>query len=249
MRVAFLQGLALKKAMTRSLFTISRLLCLAIAKLAFRLHVEGQEFIPRTGPAILAANHVSYIDPIIIGIAIQRPVRFMAKKELFRMPLFGWLLRQFGTIPINRYRTDVQAFKRATSLLEAGEIIAIFPEGTRGDGVDLRPAKPGIGLIAARTGAPVIPTFHRGTGKVFPRGAWLPRPYRITVKFGAPCLFAQKQAEREQDQVVMFSQTIMEKIAALKIRSESGSRSREDNRGYATGDATLMKKRELNERT
>lgn len=249
MRTAFLQGLALKKAMTRSLFTISRLLCLAIAKLAFRLHIEGQEFIPRTGPAILAANHVSYIDPIIIGIAIQRPVRFMAKKELFRIPLLGWLLRQFGTFPINRYGTDLQAFKRATSLLEAGEIIAIFPEGTRGDGVNLRPAKPGIGLIAARTGAPVIPTFHRGTGKVFPRGAWLPRPYRITVKFGAPCRFTQKQAEREQDQVVMFSQAIMEKIAALKIRSESGPRSRGDDRGYATGDALLMKKRELNERT
>lgn len=249
MSSAFLQGLALKKAMTRSLFIVSRLLCLAIAKLAFRLHIEGQEFIPRTGPAILAANHVSYIDPIIIGIATRRPVRFMAKKELFRVPLFGWLLRQFGTIPINRYRTDVQAFKLAASALKVGEVIAIFPEGTRGDGVDLRPAKPGIGLIAARTGAPVIPTFHRGTEKIFPRGAWFPRPYRVTVKFGAPCRFPEKQAETEQDQVVMFSQTIMEKIAALKSRSESDSRSRGDDQGYATGDAMLMKKREPNERT
>jgi 1-acyl-sn-glycerol-3-phosphate acyltransferase len=246
---AFLQGLALKKAITHALFAISRLLCLAIAKLAFRLHVEGQEFIPRTGPAILAANHVSYIDPIIIGIAIRRPVRFMAKKELFRVPVLGWLLRRFGTFPINRHRTDLQAFKRATSLLEAGEIIAIFPEGTRGDGVDLRPAKPGIGLIAARTGAPVIPTCHRGTEKVFPRGAWFPRPYRITVKFGAPCRFPEEQAEKGQGQVVTFSQTIMGKIAALKIRSESGSRSGGDNRTYVTGDAMLMKKRELNERT
>lgn len=249
MSSAFLRGLALKKAMTRPLFTIGRLLCLAIAKLAFRLHVEGQEFIPRMGPAILAANHVSYIDPIIIGIATPRPVCFMAKKELFRSPLFGWLLRQFGTIPINRYRTDVQAFKRSASALKAGEIVAIFPEGTRGDGVNLRPAKPGIGLIAAQTGAPVIPTFHQGTGKVLPRGAWLPRPYRITVTFGAPCRFPENQAETEQDQVVTFSQTIMEEIAALKIRSESGSQSRGDDRGYATGDAIPMKKQEPNERT
>lgn len=239
---AVLQGLALKKAIAHALFVVSRLLCLAIAKLAFRLHVEGQEFIPRAGPAILAANHVSYIDPIIIRIAIRRPVCFMAKKELFRVPVLGWLLRRFGTFPINRHRTDLQAFKQAASLLEAGEIIAIFPEGTRGDGVDLRPAKPGIGLIAARTGAPVIPTFHRGTEKVFPRGAWFPRPYRITVKFGAPCRFPKEQAGKGQDPVMMFSQTIMGKIADLKIRSESGSRSGGDNRVYVAGDAMLMKK-------
>ncbi|MDE2059584.1 MAG: 1-acyl-sn-glycerol-3-phosphate acyltransferase [candidate division NC10 bacterium] len=248
MGVTFFRGLALKKAIGYSIFTLGRLLCLGIAKVAFRLHVGGQEFIPRTGPAILAANHVSYIDPIIIGIAIRRPVRFMAKKELFRFPLFGWLLRQFGAFPVNRARTNLQTFKQAISLLKAGEIVAIFPEGTRGDGVDLRPAKPGIGLIAARTGAPVIPVFHRGTEKVFPKGAWLPRPYRITMNFGAPCRFVEEQAGKEQGQVMIFSRTIMEKIAALKTWSESGSRSGDD-RTYATGEAMPTKKRGINERT
>jgi 1-acyl-sn-glycerol-3-phosphate acyltransferase len=248
MGITFFRGPALKKAISYSTCILGRLLCLGIAKVVFRLHVEGQEFIPRTGPAILAANHVSYIDPIIIGITIRRPVRFMAKKELFRFPLFGWLLRQFGAFPVNRDRIGLQAFKRATSLLEAGEIVAIFPEGTRGDGGDLRPAKPGIGLIAARTGAPVIPAFHRGTEKVLPKGAWLPRPYRITVKFGAPCRFAEEEAGNAQGQAAIFSQTIMEKIAALKTWSESGFRSGAD-RTYATGETMLTKKQGLKERT
>lgn len=248
MRIGFFRDLALKKAVTRCAFSTARLLCLGIAKIAFRLHVEGQEFIPRTGPAILAANHVSYIDPIIIGIVMRRPVRFMAKQELFRFPLFGWLIRKFGAFPVNRDRIDRQALKRANSLLKAGEIVAIFPEGTRGDGIDLRPAKPGIGLIAARTGAPVIPVFHRGTEKVFPRGAWLPRPNRITVQFGAPCRFAEEEVEKAQGQAVIFSQTIMEKIAALKTWSKSGSQSGV-NRTYATGEAMLTKKRGINEPT
>ncbi|MCZ7627198.1 MAG: 1-acyl-sn-glycerol-3-phosphate acyltransferase [Candidatus Methylomirabilis sp.] len=175
MRSVFLRDGVLKKAIGRCVVSMIRLVCLGIAKVAFRLQIEGQEHIPRTGPGIVAANHVSYIDPIIIGIAVRRPVRFMAKKELFSSPLFGWLIRQLGAFPVNRDRTNLQAFKLAASSLAAGEIVAIFPEGTRGDGVKLRPAKPGIGLIAARTGAPVIPTFHQGTGKVFPKGAWFPQ--------------------------------------------------------------------------
>ncbi|MBZ0168632.1 acyl-phosphate glycerol 3-phosphate acyltransferase [Candidatus Methylomirabilis lanthanidiphila] len=223
-------------------------MCLGIAKVAFRLHIEGQEFIPRTGPVILAANHVSYIDPVIIAIAVRRPVRFMAKKELFRVPLLGWLIRQFGTFPVNRDGTNLQAFKRATSLLEAGEIVAIFPEGTRGDGIRLRPAKPGIGLMAARTGAPVIPVFHKGTEKVFPRGAWLPRPYRIAIKFGMPYRFTGEQASTRQDQVAIFGRTIMEKIAALNASSDYGVQLKDDLT-YATGEAMLIKKRGINEPT
>lgn len=247
MLVVSFRGLSPKKAITRCIYIIIRLLCLGIAKVAFRLHVDGEKFIPRKGPAILAANHVSFIDPIIIWIAVRRPIHFMAKKELFRFHLFGWLLRQLGAFPVNRHRINLQAFKRAASLLKAGEIVAIFPEGTRGDGVQLRSAKPGIGLIAARTGAPVIPVLHRGTEKVLPRGTWLPRPHRITVKFGAPFRFPEEQEGRGQGQAVMFSQTIMEKIAALTSWSEGGSQSGDDQTN-ATGHTMLIKKRGINER-
>ncbi|NJD68507.1 MAG: 1-acyl-sn-glycerol-3-phosphate acyltransferase [Candidatus Methylomirabilota bacterium] len=240
MRSVFLRDGVLKKAIGRCVVSMIRLVCLGIAKVAFRLQIEGQEHIPRTGPGIVAANHVSYIDPIIIGIAVRRPVRFMAKKELFSSPLFGWLIRQLGAFPVNRDRTNLQAFKLAASSLAAGEIVAIFPEGTRGDGVKLRPAKPGIGLIAARTGAPVIPTFHQGTGKVFPKGAWFPRPYRIAIKFGAPCQFTEEPGDHTEDRVATFSRVIMDRIAALKASLERGPWSRDD-RMYAAESAIPMK--------
>ncbi len=223
MKAAEARGPSLKAIIAHAVYTLSRLVCLGVVKLAFRLHVEGEEHIPRTGPAILAANHVSFIDPVIIAIAIRRPICFMAKKELFRHRLFGWLLRQCGAFPVNRDQINLQAFKQAISLLKAGKIVAVFPEGTRGDGVELRPAKRGIGLIAARTGVPVIPTFHRGTEKVLPRGAWYPRPHRVTITFGAPCRFTEDQIGHEQDQIGLYSVVIMKSIAALKTSSESGT--------------------------
>lgn len=216
----FYKGLSFKKAIDQFVFIIGRLLTLGIAKVAFRLHVVGGEFIPRTGPAILAANHVSFIDPVIIAVAVPRPLHFMAKEELFRFRLFAWLLRQCRVFPVSRHRIDLQAVKRAIFLLEQGEIVVIFPEGTRGDGVTLRPAKPGIGLIAARTGVPVIPALHQGTERALPRGAWLLRPHRISVKFGAPLRYAEVRADGRQQQVAAFSQAIMGRIAALKGQSE-----------------------------
>src|SRR5574337_580995 len=248
MSATFSRGLNLKEAIVRGAFTMARLLLLGIAKVAFRLHVEGHEFIPHTGPVILASNHVSYIDPIIIGIAVRRPIRFMAKKELFRHPLFGWLIRQCGAFPVNRDRTNLQALKQAMSSLDAGEVVAIFPEGTRGDGIYLRPAKSGIGLIAARTGAPVIPVLHTGTGKVFPRGAWFPRPHRITIRFGIPCRIAG-DANQGQDRIATFSRIIMEKIAALHASSDDSVRLKRDDLTYAAEEAMLIKKRGINEPT
>ena len=220
MKPAFLKGFSLKKAIQATTYWTSRWLCLGISKLIFGLRVEGGDHIPRSGAAIIAANHVSFVDPVIVAIAAGRPVHFMAKEELFRFRPFGWLLRQYKVFPVNRRRTDLQAMKRALSLLAEGEILAIFPEGTRGDGSQLRAAKPGIGLIAARSGAPVIPAFHRGTEKALPRGAWCPRPHRITVRFGAPLRFAEVQMGEGQEQIVEFSQTVMARIGALQAPLE-----------------------------
>jgi 1-acyl-sn-glycerol-3-phosphate acyltransferase len=112
--------------------------------------------------------------------------------------------------------------KRAISLLQRGEVVVIFPEGTRGDGNQLRPARPGIGLIAARSKVPVIPMLHRGTEKILPKAAWFPRPQQVLVKFGEPVYFAEERPGEWQEQIVRFSQTIMDRIAALKAGSEGG---------------------------
>ncbi len=244
MNPSFFKGFSAEQAIQEAVYRISRLLCLGIAKLIFRLHVEGEEHVPPTGAAILAVNHVSFVDPVIVGVAIRRPVYFLAKEELFRFRVLGWLLRQYHAIPVKRRRTDLQAIKRAVSVLQQGEMVVIFPEGTRGDGSRLRPAKPGIGLIAARSGAPVIPVLHRGTEKALPRGAWFPRPHRITVQFGAPLRFTESPGREWHEEVAAFSQMIMERIAALNARSEGGVGLSSD-RAHVAGDAMPTETREI----
>ncbi len=186
MKFAFLQGFSLEKAIQQLVYRASRLFCLGIAKVVFRMRVEGREFVPQVGPAILAANHVSFIDPIIVGVAVSRLVHYMAKEELFRFRPFAWLLRQYQVFPVKRRRADLRAMNRAILLLEQGEIVVIFPEGTRGDGATLGPVRPGVILLAARVGVPVVPVFHAGMERVLPRGAWWPRRHPLTVRFGAP---------------------------------------------------------------
>jgi 1-acyl-sn-glycerol-3-phosphate acyltransferase len=162
----------------------------------------------------------------------------MAKEELFRFGPFGWLLRQYQVFPVSRQRIDHQAMKRAVSLLEQGELVVIFPEGTRGNGVRLRPAKPGIGLIAARSRAPVIPVLHRGTEKALPRGAWFPKPYRVSVRFGEPLLFGDADTGRWQEQIETFSQTIMKRIAVLQGEQAANMTSFGDRTDIARKAAT-----------
>lgn len=222
MKSAFLLGFSVEKAMQVAIYRGSRLFCLVIAKVIFRLRVSGAEYVPRVGAAIIAANHTSFLDPIIIGVSVRRPIHFMAKEELFRFRPFGWLLRQYQVFPVSRRRTDLQAMKRAVSLLQRGEVVVIFPEGTRGDGNQLRPARPGIGLIAARSKVPVIPMLHRGTEKILPKDAWFPKLHQVLVKFGEPVHFAEERPGEWQEQIVRFSQTIMDRIAALKAGSEGG---------------------------
>src|SRR5574337_682314 len=145
------------------LYAIGYHLCRWIARTFFALSVEGEEHVPKSGPVILAPNHVSYLDPVVVGVAMSRRVHFMGKKELFRNPLVGWFLHGLQVFPVTRERVDPSTLKRTLSFLAAGQVVLMFPEGTRGDGRALRPAKPGIGVVAARSGAAVVPVFHRGT--------------------------------------------------------------------------------------
>jgi 1-acyl-sn-glycerol-3-phosphate acyltransferase len=225
MKPAFFKDFSPKRGLQRVVYRASRLLCLVISKAMFGLRIEGQEHIPETGAVIVAANHLSFLDPVIIGVAVRRPLHFMAKEELFRFRPVGWLLRAYQAFPIGRRKADFQAIKQAVSLLQGGEVVLIFPEGTRGDGKRLGPAKPGIGLIAARSRAPVVPAYHCGTERALPRGAWVPRPHRIILRFGPPLLFEETEADMEpgHHDVDTFSQIIMERIAALNARSEGGA--------------------------
>jgi len=153
---------------------------------AWGIAVHGADHVPAKGPAILAVNHVSYLDPLLVGVALERPLWFMAKAELFRRRAPAALLRWLHAFPVRRGRPELSSVKQTLALLRRGEVVMMFPEGTRGDGATLGPVRPGVVLLAARAGVPVVPVFHAGMERVLPRGAWWPRRHPLTVRFGAP---------------------------------------------------------------
>jgi len=159
-----------------------------ICRVLFRLRVVGEENVPKSGPVILASNHVSYLDPIFLGVSLRRKVHYMAKEEIFRNPLISWFIRKLQGFPVSRQRVGSSTIKKAFQLMERGKVLLLFPEGTRGDGSTLRKARPGIGIIAERSGAPLVPVYLQGPERVLPRGSrWL-RLHQVTVGFGMPVL-------------------------------------------------------------
>jgi len=177
----------------------------------FRFKVVGSENIPKTGAAIIASNHVSLLDPPTLGVACGRPIHFMAKSELFTNPLFSFLIRKLGAFPVRRGMGDYAAVKKALAILNGGEVLGIFPEGTRSKDGRLGKAGPGVMVLAGRAAAVVVPTAIIGTGKI----SWRNPFPQITVAFGRPLVFPEKTAE----QVVLQqrAEQIMSSIQMLLV--------------------------------
>jgi 1-acyl-sn-glycerol-3-phosphate acyltransferase len=147
----------------------------------FRIRLEGEEHIPEVGPVILASNHRSNMDPVLLASAVRRPVVFMAKAELFVGPL-GWIMRWIGQFPVRRGGIDREALRRTDAVLARGSMLGLFPEGTRGDG-RFASVHPGLAYIVVRQQCPVVPVAIFGTERVRRRFGWLPfaSPVRIVV--------------------------------------------------------------------
>ncbi len=188
----------------------------------FRLRRHGHRVIPAEGPAILAANHVSYLDPGMVGSTCPRIVRFLIHHGVFRKPGQRWFYRAMLSIPVDRTGPQARAALRAgLAALRSGEVIGIFPEGGRvipGS----EPPLIGVALLARRSGAPVIPVGIRGTDRAMPRGAALPRPVRVSVHYGEPIAYvapgegAGPAAIRAAD--LAFTESLM-----LRIRELAGA--------------------------
>lgn len=155
--------------------------------LLFRTRVIGKENIPSAG-ALLAGNHVSYMDPMLLWCASPRPVHFMAKRELWDTEVIAWGLPRLWGFPVSRGEPDRAAITTATELLKSGELVGVFPEGSRSaDGGDtMGEAHGGAAFIALRAEAPVVPVAFVGTEKVWPKGARLPRLARTWIHVGTP---------------------------------------------------------------
>ncbi len=154
-----------------------------ISKFLFRVRVTGVENVPTSGGFILASNHTSYFDPPLVGCWIKRPLYFFAKKELFRNPLFGAILRRVNALPVKRGVIDRHALQLAVETIKKGNGLTVFPEGTRSRDGKLRSPKPGIGMIARHAECPIVPAFLSGSNtlwKCFVGKA------KLTVTYGAP---------------------------------------------------------------
>src|SRR3954462_4116504 len=154
----------------------------------FRMQRIGREHVP-DGAVILASNHRSFLDPFIVGICLNRPVYFVAKKELFDKPLTGWVLNCLGAFPIRRGESDEESVETAKQILARGDALVIFPEGTRVREGSLGSAKRGVGRLAIESGAAVVPVAVHGTERA--RRGWVFRPVKVKVRLGRPLTFPQ----------------------------------------------------------
>ena len=165
----------------------TRVLLQPLLMLLFWLQRVGREHIPATGGVILAPNHRSFLDPWVVGICLRRPAYFMAKRELFEKRWLGWFLNSLGAFPIRRGESDTDAMETARILVERGEAVLIFPEGTRIRRGSLGDPKSGVGRLALETGAPVVPIAVLGTERA--RRRFVIRPCKVRVRCGRPLTF------------------------------------------------------------
>lgn len=180
-----------------------------------RAEILHSEYVPRTGGAIICANHVSYIDPPMLGWACPRSVRFMAKKELFDVPLLGWFIRKAQTFPVRRGVADRTAIRTAIESVQQGLAVAMFPEGTRAPVGKLKEPEAGAGMIVLRSGAPVIPCALINTEKLLPPHSFIPRFARVRAVFGPPVDYSDLQQSGGREAVDEVSRRIMSAIQEL----------------------------------
>jgi len=175
-----------------AVYWLSRAVLEPFFLLYLRMSRSGREHIPREGAVIIAANHRSFLDPFVIGTLVGRPVYFVAKAELFKRRLPAWWLSSLGAFPVDRGNGDRDAMETARRILERGDVVVIFPEGTRTRPGGLGRPKRGVGRLALETGAPIVPVALIGTEAV--RRGWRIRPHKVRIRCGQPLRFPQIDA-------------------------------------------------------
>lgn len=196
------------------IYTIVKTIFKLMFAVGLRLKVEGTENIPKEGPLVIACNHLSLLDPPVLGTAATRKVHFMAKEELF-VPVLGTIYKILGAFPVRRGGADRAAIKHGIEILESGQVLAIFPEGTRSKTGKLGKAQPGALMMASKTKATIVPACIIGTdykrhGRIWPK---------VTVRFGRPIPFPQ-DAVVSKELLLQLTDDMMQHIAALQAGEE-----------------------------
>jgi len=187
----------------------------AIAKTFFNYRVIGAENMIEEGPCIIAANHCSNLDPPLVGVACKRAIHYLAKKSLLDWPVLGPIFPELNVIPVDQKNADRSALMGAIRVVKNGGAVLIFPEGSRSPDGKLQPAQPGIGMIAAKTGAPVVPVRVSGSFEAFPRGQHWPRLHPINVSVGTPLHYA---ADGGRNGYQETAETVLKAVATLSAK-------------------------------
>jgi 1-acyl-sn-glycerol-3-phosphate acyltransferase len=189
---------------------------LAAIVLGKRLRIEGMRHVPRRGPVLIVGNHVGNVEPPLTGVHIPRlDVYYMAKSELFRPPLIGWLFRRNHTFAVVRRTADRAALRFALRVLGEGHVLLVYPEGTRSWAGQAGHPFGGAGFIARHSGAPLVPVASWGSEKVIPRGAWLPRRADVQLRFGEAFRLPELGSDGRPLTNQQASEYMMERVAAL----------------------------------
>ena len=195
-------------------YSLSRL----IGHFCFRLRLIHPERMIQTGPVILAMNHQSYLDPPLAGITCDRAIYFLARRTLLDVPVLGWLLPKLNVIPVNQEGVDRSAIKVIIRVLQAGNAVLIFPEGSRTLDGSLQAAEPGLGLVIAKTLAPVVPMRIFGAHEALPRGGGALHFVPITIVVGEPIFFTAADLDPPGKKLYSrLSDRVMDAIAALRL--------------------------------
>ena len=188
-------------------YRVARGLCKLVCLLVWRFEAVGADNVPRSGPVIVACNHVSYLDPVALGVGAPRMLTYLAKKQLFDIPLLGPIIRGCGAYPLDRQAGGVAAVRVALKVLKEGRCIGIFPEGTR-NLTGSAPEKGGAAFLAALSGAPVIPAAVVGTKNA-------KRLAQIRVIYGEPMTIVRNRKADEGD-LEKWTAEIMRRIRVLE---------------------------------
>jgi 1-acyl-sn-glycerol-3-phosphate acyltransferase len=201
----------------KPLYWFCRGMSAVAARAVFQYRAFGQENIVESGPAIMAANHASYFDPPLVGITCKSELYFLARKTLFDMPVLGSLISRVNALPVDLSKGDLSALRTVIHLLKDGKRTVIFPEGTRSLNGQIQQARPGIGMIIARTLAPVVPMRIFGSFEAWPKGGKI-KPHPITVVVGRPIRFAKGDfAASNREAYQKASERVLAAIAAIEM--------------------------------
>jgi 1-acyl-sn-glycerol-3-phosphate acyltransferase len=195
-----------------------------------RIKVEGDiDAIPRDGPVIVASNHASNLDAVVLASTLMpklgRRLQWLGKKELFAWPIVGWIAANGGVHPVDRGTADIEAFRLAKRILDEGHALFVFPEGTRSRDGSLGEGRDGVAVLALRSGAPIVPIAIAGSYDVWPRGQKLPHPGgHVTVRVGTPFRLAEELPEGTDRKAAkgLATDVIMRRIAALLPAAQRG---------------------------